>query len=161
MRARTRAGLAGALAAVTCVAVAGIGFAAENAPYVPPSAATGATVDGTPCTASAKACVDISNGRAWLLDGAGTVVRGPVGIMSGDAEDPTPTGTFAVQWKAEKYTSREFQREMPYSVFFAEGGIAFHEGNRETPSAGCVKLSMDNAKAWYDYLQVGDQVQVR
>ena len=49
---------------------------------------------------------------------------------------------------------------MPYSVFFAEGGIAFHEGNNETPSAGCVKLSMENAKAWFAYLQVGDQVQV-
>lgn len=159
MRARARAGLAGALAVVACVAVAGISSAAENAPYVPPSAATGATVAGTPCTASAKACVDVTNGRAWLLDG-GKVVRGPVGIMSGDDEDPTPVGTFAVQWKAERYTSREFMREMPYSVFFAEGGIAFHEGNNETPSAGCVKLSMENAKAWFAYLRVGDQVQV-
>lgn len=160
MRARARVGLAGALAVVTCVAVAGISAAAENAPYVPPAAASGPTVEGTPCTASAKACVDISTGKAWLLDGAGTIVRGPVGIMSGDEEDPTPLGTFAVQWKAEKYTSREYQTEMPYSVFFAEGGVAFHQGNRETPSAGCVKLSMDNAKAWYDYLKVGDQVQV-
>ena len=159
MRAGFRAGLAGALAVVATVAVVGIGSAEERAPYVPPSAATGALVEGTPCTASARACVDISRGRAWLVD-AGKVVRGPVGIMSGDDEDPTPLGTFAVQWKAESYMSREYQREMPYSVFFAEGGIAFHEGNKENPSAGCVKLVRSDAKAWFDFLKVGDQVQV-
>jgi len=45
-------------------------------------------------------------------------------------------------------------------VFFAEGGIAFHEGNKENPSAGCVKLVRNDAKAWFDFLKVGDQVQV-
>lgn len=160
MRTGVRAGLAGVLAVLTCVVVAGIGSAEERAPYVPAEPVTGAQVDGTPCTESARACVDLAEGRAWLLDG-GKVVRGPVGIMSGDDEDPTPSGTFAVQWKAERYTSREFLREMPYSVFFAEGGIAFHEGSKETPSAGCVKLVHDDAVAWFEFLNVGDQVQVR
>ena len=68
MRGGIRVGLAGALAVVATVAVVGISSAEERAPYVPPSAATGALVDGTPCTGSARACVDISNGRAWLLD---------------------------------------------------------------------------------------------
>jgi Uncharacterized protein conserved in bacteria len=159
VRASVRAGLAGALAVVATVAVVGVSSAEELAPYVPPTPASGAVVAGTPCTESARACVDISEGRAWLLDG-GEIVRGPVGIMSGDAETPTPRGTFAVQWKAERYTSREFGVEMPYSVFFAEGGIAFHEGTRETPSAGCVKLSHEDAKTFFEFLQVGDQVQV-
>lgn len=49
---------------------------------------------------------------------------------------------------------------MPYSVFFAAGGIAFHEGKHDTPSAGCGKLDHENAKAFYAYLQVGDEVQI-
>ena len=116
-------------------------------------------VAGTPCTATARACVDLTTRTAWLLDGD-TVVRGPVAMQHGGSEYPTPTGTFTVQWKAEQYTSREFGTPMPYSVFFAPGGVAFHEGRQDTPSAGCVKLVMDDAKAWFSYLQVGDEVQV-
>lgn len=116
-------------------------------------------VAGTPCTATARACVDLATRTAWLLDGD-KVVRGPVAMQHGGSEYPTPTGTFTVQWKAEQYTSREFGTPMPYSVFFAPGGVAFHEGRQDTPSAGCVKLVMDDAKAWFSYLQVGDEVQV-
>jgi lipoprotein-anchoring transpeptidase ErfK/SrfK len=116
-------------------------------------------VRGTPCTASARACVDIVGRNAWLFD-AGAVVRGPVKIMTGDRDDPTPRGTFRVQWKAEQYTSREYLTQMPYSVFFADGGIAFHEGRQDTPSAGCVKLLHDDAVAWFNFLQVDDEVQI-
>jgi lipoprotein-anchoring transpeptidase ErfK/SrfK len=116
-------------------------------------------VDGTPCTATAKACVDLADGRAWLLAG-GVVTRGPVHVMTGDPDDPTPVGTFHVQWKAEQYTSRQYLVQMPYSVFFADGGIAFHEGRQDTASGGCVKLGHDDAVAWFAYLQVGDEVQI-
>lgn len=61
---------------------------------------------------------------------------------------PTPRGLFTVQWKAQKYTSREFQVEMPWSVFFADGGIVLHQGNVDHPSAGCVKLHEDDARAF-------------
>jgi lipoprotein-anchoring transpeptidase ErfK/SrfK len=118
-----------------------------------------AVVAGTPCTATARACVDLDGRRAWLIDG-GKVVRGPVTIRHGDTADPTPKGTFHVQWKAEQYTSREYLTQMPYSVFFADGGIAFHEGTQDTPSAGCVKLEHEDAKAWFAFLQVGDEVQI-
>ena len=50
---------------------------------------------------------------------------------------------------------------MPYSVFFAEGGVAFHQGSRDTPSAGCVKLTETDARHYFGALEVGDQVQVR
>ena len=65
-----------------------------------------------------------------------------------------------MQWKAPAYTSREFLVQMPWSVFFADGGIAFHEGDPETFSAGCVKLAEEDAHAFFTYLQVGDPVQV-
>ena len=119
----------------------------------------GGVVPGTPCTATAKACVDIAEGRAWLFDD-GSVTRGPAHIMTGDQDDPTPIGTFHVQWKAEQYTSRQYLVQMPYSVFFADGGIAFHEGRQDTSSGGCVKLGHEDAMAWFAYLQVGDEVQV-
>ncbi|GAY10689.1 L,D-transpeptidase [Pseudonocardia sp. N23] len=129
---------------------------------VPPATTPTARPEGiatTPCTATARACVDLASRTAWLLDGD-RIVRGPVAMQHGGSEYPTPTGTFTVQWKAEQYTSREFGTPMPYSVFFAPGGVAFHEGRQDTPSAGCVKLVLDDAKAWYSYLQVGDEVQV-
>lgn len=49
---------------------------------------------------------------------------------------------------------------MPWSVFFAEGGVAFHEGDPDTYSAGCVKLDEDDARAFFRFLKVGDAVQV-
>jgi lipoprotein-anchoring transpeptidase ErfK/SrfK len=116
-------------------------------------------VAGTPCTVAARACVALNERRAWLLD-AGKVVRGPVPIQHGDVKDPTPRGLFRVQWKAEQYTSREHLTQMPYSVFFADGGIAFHEGTQDNPSAGCVKLGHEDAKAFFHFLQVGDEVQI-
>jgi lipoprotein-anchoring transpeptidase ErfK/SrfK len=116
-------------------------------------------VPGTPCTTPAKACVDLARRVAWLIDD-GAVTRGPVPVATGDAQDPTPRGTFTVQWKAEQYTSRQYLTQMPYSVFFADGGIAFHEGRQDTYSGGCVKLVHDDAVAWFNYLQVGDQVQI-
>lgn len=143
-------------AAVALVASLGIGVAGAAPTSAPRTYPTGAT----PCTATAKACVDVDGRTAWLMDGHGAIVRGPVSVQTGDDEDPTPRGTFHVQWKAEQYTSREYLTQMPYSVFFADGGVAFHEGRQDTPSAGCVKLDEADAKAWFAYLQVGDEVQV-
>jgi len=144
LRPMIRAGLAAAaLAVVAGAMIVGVGNAAE--PANPPAPAGGPAaptlVAGTPCTTTAKACVDLNRGTAWLIDN-GTVTRG------------------TVQWKAEQYTSREYLTQMPYSVFFADGGVAFHEGRQDTYSGGCVKLTHDNAVAWFNYLQVGDQVQV-
>ncbi len=45
-------------------------------------------------------------------------------------------------------------------MFFAPGGVAFHEGSPDTFSAGCVKLGADDARAFFEFLQVGDRVQV-
>lgn len=154
------------MAAAAVVALLGAAVAAGVAGAEPPPTAAGAPtgagelVAGTPCTGSARACVDVVSKRAWLIAN-GRVVRGPVSNMIGDREDPTPRGTFEVEWKAEQWTSREYLVQMPYSVFFAPGGIAFHEGRQDTPSAGCVKLTHVDAVAFFDFLQIGDEVQVR
>jgi lipoprotein-anchoring transpeptidase ErfK/SrfK len=132
---------------------------AGSKPIPHPAPPGPALVAGTPCTVTARACVALDERLAWLLDG-GNVVRGPVAIQHGDAQDPTPLGTFKVQWKAEQYTSREYLTQMPYSVFFADGGIAFHEGTQDTPSAGCVKLEHEDASAFFYFLQKGDEVQI-
>jgi lipoprotein-anchoring transpeptidase ErfK/SrfK len=49
---------------------------------------------------------------------------------------------------------------MPWSVFFEDGGIAFHSGSPQRSSAGCIHLDPADAEAWFNYLQIGDMVQV-
>jgi L,D-transpeptidase catalytic domain len=127
----------------------------------PDNTPSGAPVPGTPCTASAKACVDLATRQAWLVSG-GAVTRGPVHMEPGAPDDPTPVGTFTVQWKDPHHVSdMPNHTPMPYSAFFASGGVAFHEGSLRNYSAGCVHLTHDDAVAFYDALQVGDQVQVQ
>jgi L,D-transpeptidase catalytic domain len=143
-----------ALAAVV-LGTAGVVGAVGTANAVP------ASVPETPCTAAARACVDLAAKQAWLIaDGA--VSRGPVPISSGGPGQETPTGDFRVEWKNSNHRSSEFDgAPMPFAVFFAEGGIAFHEGSVDSPSAGCVHLGHEDATYFYDFLQVGDPVQVR
>ena len=162
-----RVGLVGAACLTAASVIVGVG-AADTPPALRPTTGGDASsllgavgaVEGTPCTATARACVELATHTAWLLR-EGQVVRGPVAFMDGDAANPTPRGTFVVEWKAEQWTSREYGVPMPYSVFFAPGGIAFHEGGLGTSSAGCVKLVRDDAVRFFDHLQVGDEVQVR
>ncbi len=118
-------------------------------------------VEGTPCTEAARACVDVDGKQAWLIEG-GDIVRGPVPISTGGEGRETPRGDFSVDWKNKDHRSTEFDgAPMPFAVFFAEGGIAFHEGNLHTDSAGCVRMAFEDAEAWFGFLQVGDPVQVR
>jgi hypothetical protein len=126
-----------------------------------PRASVGRVVPGTPCTVAAAACVDLTTQRAWLID-HGKVVRGPVPVHSGGPDRATPQGTFTVSWKDRMHVSREQGgMAMPDSVFFATGGVAFHEGPLARSSAGCVHLRPDDAAAFYTALNRGAQVQVR
>lgn len=104
--------------------------------------------------------------KAWLLDGT-KVVHGPIDVVSGGLGQETPAGDFAVQWKNRDHKSSEHKTPeglpspMPFAVFFAEGGIAFHQGELNRASAGCVRLSQADAEHYFNTLQVGDKVQVR
>ena len=123
-------------------------------------------VEGTPCSTGARSCVDLESQQAWLI-GDGKVVRGPVKISSGGTGKETPVGhSFRVFRKEKDHKSGEFKlasgqpAPMPWSVFFADGGIAFHAGDPARASSGCIHLPAADAQAWFEHLQIGDQVQV-
>ena len=145
-----------------CVGLSFVAFAFLGAPaFAAPSTPTPATVTGTPCTSSAHACVDLTTQRAWLLQN-GAVALGPVGVSSGGPGKETPEGTFKVEWKDKNHKSAEQNgTPMPYSVFFAAGGVAFHGGSLSRASAGCVHLDDKDAIAFYNDLKIGDEVQVK
>jgi L,D-transpeptidase catalytic domain len=123
------------------------------------------TVADTPCTATARACVDLDDQKAWLIQD-GKVIRGPVPISSGGPGKETPLGTFHVISKDKDHKSNEFKlpngqaAPMPWSVFFQWNGVAFHAGDPERASAGCIHLAESDAIAWFNHLQVGNEVQV-
>lgn len=139
------------LATVT-VALAGVVGLSGTASAAP------ALVRGTPCTAVARACIDLTHNRAWLI-GRGVVEYGPVPITSGRRGFATPAGTFHVLYSQRLHLSREFDNApMPYSVFFIPG-IAFHQGSLAVPSHGCIHLSRVTAQRFFAELHVGDVVQ--
>lgn len=112
-----------------------------------------------PCMSSAKACVRLSTGQAWLTDGAGHVVYGPVAAHGGTSSMPTPLGTFQVLSKDAHFYSTEFHAPMPYSVFFYPGD-ALHADNPAVASNGCVHLAPAAAQRFFATLRVGDTVEI-
>lgn len=154
-RRRPRAALVGASVVMAGLAVPGVAWA-EAAP-----ASNAPGVAGTPCTAAAQACVDRAGRTAWLISD-GKIALGPLPASVGGPGHETPPGDFTVEWKHRDHRSAEFgNAPMPWAVFFAHGGIAFHEGNVHTPSAGCVRLEAGPARAFYDRLDPGSRVEIR
>lgn len=115
------------------------------------------------CPPSAAACVDEELRISWLQQN-GKMIYGPVPVMPGTAGAPdsvaTPEGVFRVQWKDAHHVSSEFGEPMPNAVFFAPGGIAFHEGSLVSSSHGCVHLSATDSARYYAALPVGAEVAV-
>ena len=111
------------------------------------------------CRRTTVACVSTSHRLAWLQRD-GRVVFGPVPVSLGGPGHRTPNGSFRVAWKDEEHTSSTYGIPMPFSVFFAHGGIAFHEGPLDQPSHGCVHLASAAAERFFAELGPGDRVQV-
>jgi hypothetical protein len=130
-------------------------------PAVAAAAQSGAVPSAAaPCGSSAAACISLSSQQAWLMNG-GRVTYGPTPITSGMPGHPTPAGLFRVQWKDRNHRSSLFHNApMPYSVFFTNTGVAFHEGSLHRASYGCVHLSHSAAVAFFSNLSVGQVVQV-
>ncbi|MEJ8280840.1 L,D-transpeptidase [Pseudonocardia spirodelae] len=167
-RIRIATGVVTGLVVLAGVATAGVAAADAEAENSQVARATHAEkqVAGTPCSVSARACVDLESQRAWLITD-GEVATGPVPVASGGADQETPVGhSFRVYRKEADHRSGEFRTPegepapMPWAVFFADGGVAFHGGDRDRASAGCVKLDPGPARQFFDGLQVGDKVQV-
>jgi lipoprotein-anchoring transpeptidase ErfK/SrfK len=136
----------------------GIGLLATMAPLITGTEAS-AAANGSPCSAAARACVELSSQRAWLMRG-GNITYGPVPVATGKASAPTAPGTFHVTWKDPHHRSSEFHNApMPYSVFF-NGGDAFHQDSVTVRSNGCVHLTQPAAQTFYNTLHIGDEVQV-
>ncbi|GEM_PF-1131291 len=114
------------------------------------------------CPRAASACVDLSAHLTWLQS-RGRITYGPVRMEPGPpgTAHATPRGTFRVEWKAgPDYISTEYHEPMPWAVFFAPGGIAFHAGSLTLPSHGCVHLDLGSARYYHDHLPVGAEVVV-
>jgi L,D-transpeptidase catalytic domain len=118
--------------------------------------------DRSSCPPAASACVDLTDHITWLQSD-GRVTFGPVRMEPGPPGTPhaTPRGTFHVQWKAgANYISTTYHEPMPWAVFFAPGGVAFHGGSLTTPSHGCVHLTIGNALYYHNHLPIGAEVVV-
>lgn len=129
-------------------------------PAPAPAAPSSAPVAG--CDPVARACVDLAQGRTWLQSG-GQVTYGPVPMSAGapSPQTETPRGLHHVNRKVKDEVSFEFgNAPMPYSVYFTNNGIAFHQGNVELLSHGCVHLNHNDAAVYFDQLQIGDAVHV-
>jgi lipoprotein-anchoring transpeptidase ErfK/SrfK len=94
-------------------------------------------------------------------------------IVSGKPDKETLVGTFKIVRKHEKYVSKTYGSEMPYTMFFTVDGKAIHGTNMATlrsylhtyltesvGSQGCVGLTDDNAKLLFDWAPVGTPVVV-
>lgn len=129
---------------------------------VPPSPLTLTALDRQSCPAKATACVDLTRHLTWLQS-AGKVTFGPVRAEPGPpgSAHATPRGIFRVSWKAgATFVSNIYHEPMPWAVFFAPGGIAFHGGSLTTPSHGCVHLTVADAYYYNQHLPDGAEVVV-
>ncbi len=94
-------------------------------------------------------------------------------IVTGRDGKETTAGRYQIFRKHEKYTSKSYGSEMPYTMFFTEDGKAIHGTqmatlrsylhsylNDSVGSHGCVGLTDDNAKTLFDWAPVGTPVVV-
>ena len=92
-------------------------------------------------------------------------------VVTGKDGKETTAGTYKIFRKHEKYTSKAYGSEMPYTMFFTSDGKAIH-GTQMAPlrsylqsyltdsvgSQGCVGLTDDNAKVLFDWAPKGTPV---
>ncbi|MFB8001375.1 L,D-transpeptidase [Nocardia sp. NPDC056000] len=111
-----------------------------------------------PCSAQARACLRLGTNEAWLMDN-GKVIYGPTPISHGMPGFETPPGFFHVDFKRPFHWSTLHQAPMEYAIFF-NGDIAFHIGPVDKKSHGCIRMTPDGAKQFFNYLNPGDAVEV-
>lgn len=159
-RLATVLGVASAVALATGIAGAGISRAEPLWPGGPDIPGVPAIIQPppAPCSELARACLRLTTNEAWLMDG-GRTVYGPTPISHGMPGYETPPGIFAVSFKKPFHWSTMHNAPMEYAIFF-NGDIAFHIGPVDKQSHGCIRMTREGAKAFFDYLQPGDRVEV-
>ncbi|GHH61852.1 L,D-transpeptidase [Lentzea cavernae] len=116
-------------------------------------------VKPTPCTITDGACIQLSTNQSWVVRGD-KIVHGPSKITHGRRGFETPLGNFPVLRKVKDEWSRPYNAPMPWSTYFTESGIAFHEGSLTDPSHGCIHLDPQAARYYFENLSIGETVQV-
>lgn len=92
-------------------------------------------------------------------------------IVTGRDGKETTAGTYQIFRKHEKYTSKTYGSEMPYTMFFTADGKAIHGTQMATlrsylhtyltdsvGSHGCIGLTDDNAMALFEWAPKGTSV---
>ena len=155
------AGAAGASVLIAAGSVA-LGAGVAQAAQPQPRNDGGPVESNRPRPAHARACVDLAGRKAWLQGSDGEVTYGPAPISSGMPATPTPTGEQRVARKVRDEWSKPFNAPMPNSVYFGvdgvDNGIAFHSGDPNVQSNGCIHLSHDASGVFFDALEKGDVV---
>lgn len=118
--------------------------------------------------------VSLSDQNVKVLDKKGRVVKSFV-CSSGKKGDETPTGTFTIQKRGEKFYSKRLGEGAYYWTQF-QGNFLFHsvpfDGNRRmepeeaaklgTPAShGCIRLATEDAKWIYDNIPKGTEVVIQ
>ena len=111
------------------------------------------------CTVHNGACLEKHSNQAWLVFN-GKTSYGPVTISHGKPGYETPVGMFSVLRKVKNDWSVPYNGPMPNAVYFTTDGIAFHQGDLNSQSHGCVRLTWNDSEVFYNNLFPGERVQV-
>lgn len=108
-----------------------------------------------PAVASVQIRIDLSTQRLAATAPNGESVSWK--ISSGRRGYETPTGSYKVYRMEADHLSDEYdQAPMPYSMFFSPRGLAIHgsyeRGLGSPRSHGCVRLSVNNARQLYEWV---------
>ena len=128
-------------------------------------------LDVTAQEASAKKEIRVYVDRQILLafDGGKQIYR--FDVVTGKEGKETVAGTYKIFRKEQKYVSKTYNAEMPYTMFFTSDGKAIHGtlmaplrsylksfGADSIGSQGCVGLTDDNAKVLFEWAPKGTRV---
>ncbi|WP_328300897.1 L,D-transpeptidase [Streptomyces sp. NBC_00435] len=118
---------------------------------------------GCPVRPHRVTCVDLERQLLWVQRDS-AVVFPPVPVRTGRDDEETRPGWHEVYWRSEDHKSTLYDdAPMPWAQFFDEGqalhgrpGDLYAHGG----SAGCVNLSVPDARRLWDLLTEGDAVYV-
>lgn len=119
------------------------------------AAALTAPLAAAPASAAVRISIDLAKQRLTATHGGETVNWK---ISSGRPGYETPAGHYSVmRMEADHYSDEYDQAPMPYAIFFSPRGLAIHgsyeRGLGRPRSHGCVRLSVDNARTLYEWVE--------